>query len=298
MSALLPCGFGLTMDPTTKKLQLGGVLMGGSPLRILRLSPRAAVLAAEWDAGATVGRRRSEQLLARRLVSSGIFVPRPAAPTLRPDDVTVVVPVRDRPEQLERLLASLQGLACIVVDDASPDAARTEDLAHAAHATFIGLATNAGPSAARNAGLAAAATPLVAFIDSDCVPEEGWLTSLLGHFDDPLVGAVAPRVLPLAVSPPTWLTRYEATRSSLDRGAGEGLVRPLSRIPYVPVFGEARMSTWFGEWSRPAGTCGTSRPARFAMKVRRLLLPGCIGERSMGQRRHRCRGGIRRHSRH
>jgi mycofactocin system glycosyltransferase len=66
------------------------------------------------------------------------------------------------------------------------------------------------------------------------VPEEGWLTSLLGHFDDPLVGAVAPRVLPLAVSPPTWLTRYEATRSSLDRGAGEGLVRPLSRIPYVP----------------------------------------------------------------
>ena len=34
-------------------------------------------------------------------------------------DVTVVVPVRDRPEQLDRCLAALAPLAVTVVDDAS-----------------------------------------------------------------------------------------------------------------------------------------------------------------------------------
>jgi mycofactocin system glycosyltransferase len=75
---------------------------------------------------------------------------------------------------------------------------------------------------------------LVAFIDSDCVPDDGWLEPLLPHFNDPLVAAVAPRILPVGVGPPTNLTRYEAVRSSLDRGSSAGLVRPMSRIPYVP----------------------------------------------------------------
>jgi mycofactocin system glycosyltransferase len=82
--------------------------------------------------------------------------------------------------------------------------------------------------------LAQADTPLVAFIDSDCVPEGGWLEPLLAHFNDPMVAAVAPRILPVEVNPPTTLTRYEAVRSSLDRGGAPGLVRPMSRIPYVP----------------------------------------------------------------
>jgi mycofactocin system glycosyltransferase len=75
---------------------------------------------------------------------------------------------------------------------------------------------------------------LVAFIDSDCVPEDGWLEHLLAHFNDPLVAAVAPRILPVGVTPPNSMTRYEAVRSSLDRGGAPGLVRPMSRIPYVP----------------------------------------------------------------
>jgi mycofactocin system glycosyltransferase len=52
---------------------------------------------------------------------------------------------------------------------------------------------------------------------------------LLGHFDDPLVAAVAPRIVP-AGGP----ARYEAARSSLDRGDRAGPVRPGSRIPFVP----------------------------------------------------------------
>jgi mycofactocin system glycosyltransferase len=230
----LPEGFGLTMDPATTTFEGGRVVMGGSPLRLLRLSRRARELTAAWNSGTTVGRRRTEQLLARRLVSSGVFLPRPGSGTFTTGDVTVIVPVRDRPEQLRRLLAALGDLTCIVVDDASADAIVTEEIARKAGASFIGLPVNRGPSSARNRGLAAATTPLVAFVDSDCLPSDGWLSPLLGYFDDPLVAAVAPRIVPTPATAPTALARYEAVRSSLDMGAAEGLVRPLSRIPYVP----------------------------------------------------------------
>ena len=66
------------------------------------------------------------------------------------------------------------------------------------------------------------------------MPDREWLTPLLAHFNDPLVAAVAPRVVPIPPASPSSLSRYEAVRSSLDCGAAAGLVRPLSRIPYVP----------------------------------------------------------------
>ena len=188
-----------------------------------------------WRGGTPVGASRPAQLLARRLVSAGVFAPRPVAAVLGPENVTVVVPVRDRPAQLARLLASLGDLRCVVVDDASADAGTTEQIARRHGARFVGLATNAGPSGARNAGLATVESALTAFVDSDCVPAAGWLGPLLGHFDDPMVAAVAPRIVPAApTGPPSTLSRYEAVRSSLDRGPQEGPVRPGSRIPFVP----------------------------------------------------------------
>jgi mycofactocin glycosyltransferase len=232
--APLPSSFRLAEDPSTVSLDEGSVLLGGSPLRLLRLSARARDQVARWRAGEGVGPARGRQLLARRLVSAGVFVAQPGTPSLGIDDVTVVVPVRDRPEQLDRLLGTLRGLACIVVDDASADAAATKEVAERHGAQFVGLATNVGPSGARNAGLATAQTPIIAFIDSDCAASPGWLPALLAHFDDPLVAAVAPRVVPATTAHDTAVTRYEAMRSSLDRGPAPGLVRPRSRISYVP----------------------------------------------------------------
>jgi mycofactocin system glycosyltransferase len=233
--APLPAAFVLTEDPSTEAFDEGTVLLGGNPLRLFRISPRARDLVERWRSGDPVGPSRAARLLARRLVSAGAFLPRPPTATLGPDDVTVVVPVRDRPAQLERLLGALGGLACVVVDDASADPAATKLIAERHGARFVGLAVNAGPSGARNAGLAASERPIVAFVDSDCVPSEGWLGPLLGHFDDPLVAAVAPRIVPAApAGPPSALSRYEAVRSSLDRGPDEGLVRPASPIPFVP----------------------------------------------------------------
>ena len=209
------------------------MLLGGSPLRLFRISERAQGLLARWRAGAPVGADGPGRLLARRLVSAGAFVPRPGPPTLGPEDVTVVVPVRDRPAELERLLGSLGDLACVVVDDASADSGGTRAIAERHGARFVGLAVNGGPSVARNAGLDAVDSALVAFVDSDCVPAAGWLAPLLGHFDDPVVAAVAPRIVPSG--PRAGATaRYTALRSSLDRGPRQGLVRPGSPVPFVP----------------------------------------------------------------
>src|SRR5207248_6540644 len=92
---------------------------------------------------------------------------------------------------------------------------------------------NGGPAAARNTGLAAVLTGFVAFLDSDCVPEPGWLQRLLPHFGDPAVGAVAPRIVPHQEGT-TWLGRYEGASSTLDMGARPSIVRPGARVSYVP----------------------------------------------------------------
>jgi mycofactocin glycosyltransferase len=230
----VPGTFALTEDAATRSFDGGTVLLGGSPLRLFRLSDRARTVVDRWRAGQTVGDHRPARRLARRLVSAGAFNPQPTSSGFGPDDVTVVVPVRDRPAQLERLLGALTGLARVVVDDGSSDAAATKETCELHGGRFVGLAANAGPAAARNAGLAAVGTPLVAFVDSDCVPPVGWLEPLLGHFDDPLVGAVAPRIVPAAPEPDRVVARYEAVRSSLDRGPRPAPVRPGSPVPFVP----------------------------------------------------------------
>jgi hypothetical protein len=152
----LPASFTLREDPSTQAFDGGTVLLGGSPLRLFRISERARQLLDQWRHGAAVGPRRSAQLLARRLASAGAFHPQPTSSALTRADVTVVVPVRDRAAQLDQLLGRLrgEGLDCIVVDDASADAGATEEIAERHGAAFIGLASNVGPAGARNAGLA------------------------------------------------------------------------------------------------------------------------------------------------
>lgn len=151
-----------------------------------------------------------------------------------PDEMTVVVPVRDRVGELARCLEALgTGHAVVVVDDGSADPSAVRRAAEAADAQCIQRSGSGGPAAARNAGLAAAATPLVAFVDSDCVPPPGWLSALAGHFADPAVGAVAPRIVAHGAGHGV-LASYEAARSALDMGPAEDIVRPQSRVPYVP----------------------------------------------------------------
>ncbi|MGY1685898.1 glycosyltransferase family 2 protein [Geodermatophilus sp. SYSU D00867] len=84
-------------------------------------------------------------------------------------DVTVVVPVYDRRQELQRALASVlaqsrRPAAIVVVDDGSSDGSGV--VARRLGADVI-RQDNAGSSAARNRGLASAGTSWVAFLDSD-----------------------------------------------------------------------------------------------------------------------------------
>lgn len=227
----LPDGFAVQVDRRVRVLGGGSTLLGGSPPRLLRLAPVAQRMLA--DGRLEVHDAASAQL-ARTLLDATVAHPRPVGgPSHR--DVTVVIPVRDNISGLQRLLTSLRGLRVIVVDDGSVTPASPGVLteAHCCTVEVLRHAASRGPAAARNTGLAACTTDFVAFLDSDVVPQRGWLESLLGHFCDPTVALVAPRIVGMDRSD-NLVARYEAVRSSLDLGQREAPVVPYGRVSYVP----------------------------------------------------------------
>jgi len=52
-----------------------------------------------------------------------------------------------------------------------------------------------GPSYARNCGVNHANGDIIAFTDSDCIPDPNWLNGILTAFTDPQIGAVAGRIV-------------------------------------------------------------------------------------------------------
>src|SRR5262249_58443435 len=83
----------------------------------------------------------------------------------------------------------------LVVDDGSADLGAVADAAAAHGAALVRRPVNGGPGAARNTGLLGVTTELVAFLDSDCVPEPGWIERLGAPPAHPAVAAAAPRVV-------------------------------------------------------------------------------------------------------
>lgn len=227
-SSPYPEGVPVVLDADVRVLDGGRVLLGGDPGRLVRL--RAPTPLHRLATGEPAG--RALRALARTLVDGGLAHPRPVPTTAR--EVTVVVPVRDRADELGRCLAALGYAApVVVVDDGSDDPAAVARVA-ARHGARVVRQANTGPAGARNTGLAATSTALVALVDSDCVVPPGWLDRLSGHLDDPTVAAVAPRVRSTARGT-SLLSRYAAARGPLDLGAREARVRPGGRVPYVPT---------------------------------------------------------------
>jgi mycofactocin system glycosyltransferase len=231
----VPAGWRLHLAAGVQVLRGGELLLGGSPLRALTLSTRGTTLVSGWLAGQPVAEDAAQRALARRLLDAGLADPDPpAGPPEALHDVTVVVPVYADPERLRACLAPLAGgPRVIVVDDGSPDPDPIAAAANEIGARYVRHAQNRGPSAARNTGLHTATTPLVAFLDADCVPPAGFPGRLLDHLADPAVGLVAPRITssergrgPIAA--------YERSRSALDMGPRPSRVRPYSTVWYVP----------------------------------------------------------------
>jgi glycosyltransferase involved in cell wall biosynthesis len=101
---------------------------------------------------------------------------------------TVVVPTRDRAEQLGECLAALEGqtvpnFEIVVVDDASQDAAAVAAVVDRASRARVIRGEGRGPAAARNLGVRQALGPVVCLTDDDCRPESGWLAAILARID-------------------------------------------------------------------------------------------------------------------
>ena len=193
--------------------RFGTTVIGGSPLRLFRLTPNGGRLLDRIAAGSDVDRSR----LTDALLDAGAIHPVPAgAGTFRSEDVTVIVPTLGHPGPVPA--------GAIVVDDGSDPPVE---------GAAIRLERNRGPAAARNAGLAAVTTPLVAFVDADVTLPDGWLDTLLPHFDDEQVALVAPRIRSRAGR--TRLERFERGNSPLDLGPEPARIRAGTRVSYVPA---------------------------------------------------------------
>jgi mycofactocin system glycosyltransferase len=231
----LPDGFAVRLDPRTRRRDGGAALLGGSPLRMLRLAPAARPMLAGDRLVVTDARTAT---LAGRLLDAGLAHPDDVPGGA--DVVTVVVPVKDRTGGLARLLAALRedpgtsDCPVVVVDDGSADPVAVAAVAAEFGAGLVRHDRARGPAAARNAGLRTVRTPAVAFLDSDCVPSPGWLARLAGHLGDPRLALVAPRITGVPVDRPGWVGRYEQVASALDMGPHPAAVAPRSAVSYVP----------------------------------------------------------------
>ena len=113
--------------------------------------------------------------------------------------VTVVIATRNRAATLLATLAKLDGIAerppVIVVDNASTDDTVPQVEATFRHVRVVSLPCNLG-AAARNCGVALAATPFVAFSDDDSWWAEGALAAAVAAARaEPHAGLVAAHVL-------------------------------------------------------------------------------------------------------
>ena len=217
------------------------MLVGGSPVRVLRLTPAGARQVAAWFAGAPVPDRPGARALARRLLDAGIAHPdfaRRRRPACRPPGAGRRHgrdPGPGPARELGRCLpsgpaADAASPHVIVVDDASADPAAIARIAAARGAARHSPAGERRPGRARatpgwprrGPSSSRSSTPTAC-------PRPGWLDGLLPHFADPAVGAVAPRIVPHEAGS-GWLARYEGASSTLDMGA-----RPSHRPPRCPA---------------------------------------------------------------
>ena len=119
--------------------------------------------------------------------------------------ISVVICTRDRPEQIKKCLSRLAGqqyprYEVVVVDNApTSDALRAvvEGQAGGRAEFRYCVERRPGLSWARNAGIAAAASDIIAFLDDDDEPDEHWLAGVADGFArGERVGCVSGTVLP------------------------------------------------------------------------------------------------------
>lgn len=214
------------LDPLWHRSRDGRGLLAGSPPTWWSVTGAGATVLDALETDAPLPPNHAA--LTDRLLAGGAI--HPVDPVqCRATDLTVVIPVLARDDAAHRSLAALVGslapLRVVIVDDGSPRPVDVDDV------TVVRHDTPRGPGAARNSGLARVDTRFVAFVDADTHVTADDLLRLAGHLADDRVALVAPRVCATGGTRLSW---YEHDRSPLDMGGSPALVRPFSRVSYVP----------------------------------------------------------------
>lgn len=221
------------VDSSWRRPADGAVVFAGSPIKVFRLGAAGKTVAALLEHGQPLP--TGHESLTDRLLDAGAIHPHVSTDDELPyqlSDITVIIPAfvqwANDATQLSALVSSCAGVShIVVVDDASPHALPT-----LGNSTVITLTTNSGPAAARNAGLAAVTTPLVAFVDLGVTLTTVALSRLLAYFADERLGIVAPRMV--CDNLDSAIGNYERVHSPLDLGSNQARIAPGTRVSYVP----------------------------------------------------------------
>ncbi|WP_223830544.1 family 2 glycosyl transferase [Nocardiopsis quinghaiensis] len=222
----MPPGLGIEVDRAVRLTDEGHVLVGGCPPRAARLSPEQVSTLIRWLSGSAPG-GADEGLLARDLIRAGFAHPRPSLP-VPTDTVEVAVVGQAGPialgVTLDHLTRYHPELRPVVVGATGPDARVARDRGARV------VPGPAGGAEARAVALRLCSADLVVLVEAGTRPATGWLEAALGHFADPAVAAVVPRVLAdrshcLGHTQMT-VAAVAADRAGADRGADPAPVLP------------------------------------------------------------------------
>ena len=213
------------------------VVIGGSPLRLFRLTDAGVAVFDDIAAGARhhAATARAARLV-DRLVDAGAIHPHPACGPFTAADVTVVVPAFVLGESaLAEIVRCCAGVAGVIaVDDASDP-----PVAPSPASRVLRLRTNAGPAVARNAGLGRRRRPRSSPSSTPtCASSRAGSTRCSATSPTTASALVAPRVASAPGAGP--IAAYEQGHSPLDLGPGAGPHRPGHPPQLRPGGGDRR----------------------------------------------------------
>ena len=203
-------------------------VLAGSPLTYFGVTDAGSKILDAIETNSLLPENHAQ--LTDRLLATGAVHPKPKN-TAALSDITVVIPAyitsSESLADLKKLVTSLAGLTIVIVDDASPHAVNIDG------ARVIRHDTNKGPGAARNTGIATVTTAVVACVDTDVMVTSQQIATLAAYVIDAHVGAVAPRIT--CTNNQSFISEFESHHSPLDLGPIPALVRPMSRVSYLPA---------------------------------------------------------------
>jgi len=227
---VIPLTYRLRKEVRFERRDSSFLVISDTPLSAVRVTERGATILRSCDG------RKSVALIAAEVASlteeqvfeildyfnrRGVVEPAQTKNEGYYPSVTVIIPAKDRAEELKGCLESVftqeypaEMIEVIVVDDGSQD--ETASVAGSFPCKVFSLEKSRGQSFCRNLAANEGKGEILAFLDSDCIAARTWLIDLVPLFQWARVGAVGGRVD--GYFEESGLDRYENAFSSLFMG--------------------------------------------------------------------------------